>query len=649
MMQQIKNYVIKNWRSILICFIIVFFIAIPLLKARAGFFDDVASYTNEMLNGLEEVVGPIAIYYIIFFFTYIFNVVFVYASSIILQYIVDNRQWLTIQNSALVQSGYHFTAGLTNLFLILIFVIIAISYILKIESFQAQKSLARLVVVALLMNFSLVLIGALVDIFNVVYNTILTAGGPGFVTNLVSQLAGGGFVVVALLVVAILGLITTFSIPVANLVAQVTFGIFMVTAGLPSLIMWIFQIIVFMMMGGIFITYAFLFAARVFVIQILAALAPLAFLCLILPQTRRYWDDWLKHLLAWLSLGVIVLLFLVIGSKITGQLTQPNAWLVLPGIGFLAALANPTSVITTFSFYLFVFVYLVVVLFMSRKAMPEFATFLINQTQAAFGQAQKLAKPLFEATYKQTRELAQSPGGVEDRFRRRMEQTRFAAWVGGPGAMDAVQAKRTAAAAKSLEGRNPVDLRKMIESRGTNYNQKVGALAELARQGKFDYKKTDPETKRYVEMMQKAKVDMKLLTLGNRPDLSPFVWDREHNKYFTTEGSISRMDPGTLRSKVDPEAFKDPEVVAAMNWKQFEQIAKRGSQKQKNAIRDQISDVNKRREIGKVVRATRTAAINARAAGDIEEATRLEDEYKRSVRTLTRIVMTPTFNRNLTP
>lgn len=604
-MQQIKKFILRKKKVILVCFVIFSLLTIPFLKAKAGFFDDAINHITSSLEGVEEMTGPISLYYIIFFFTYIFNLVYVYASSYILQYTIDNRQWLSIRNSSLVQSGYHFTAGLANLFLILVFVIIAISYILKLETFQAKKSLARLIIVALLMNFSLVFIGALVDIFNVLYNTILTAGGTDFIINLVTKLTGGGFIVAALLVAAILGLIVSFALPYAGLFAQVAFGIFMVTAGLPTLITWIFQIIVFMMMGGIFLIYAFLFAARVFVIQILAALAPLAFVCLILPQTKKYWDDWLKHLLSWLSLGVIVLLFLVIGSKITGELVQPSLVAVIP----IVNLFNPGAIVSTFVFYFFVFIYLTVVLFMSSKTMPEFATFLIKQAQSAFDQGQKLMTPLLKATYKQTRELAQSPGGVEDRLRRSMEQSRLVSpWVGGPGRMDALQAERLAKEKKPIERvpDTPEGNRALLEQlRDPRTSpRKVAALAEvLGKRNELDLTGLQPaQVQRIMANAQAYRANMNEIT-ASRPDLAPLVTPLPPTPYAPAQAHpgitdedwaimqrINRIKANKARD-IHHSAFDNETVVRSLTRDQIQDLTRAGSTRQKQAIVNTIRNI----------------------------------------------------------
>ncbi len=61
-------------------------------------------------------------------------------------------------DNVLVNFGWHYVAGLVNMFFILILIVIAFSYILKIESFGMKKALPRLLILAVLVNFSLLFV-----------------------------------------------------------------------------------------------------------------------------------------------------------------------------------------------------------------------------------------------------------------------------------------------------------------------------------------------------------------------------------------------------------------------------------------------------------------------------------------------------------
>lgn len=117
-------------------------------------------------------------------------------------------------------------------------------------------------------------------------------------------------------------------------------------------------------MAGILFVYILLFVGRVFIIQILAIFAPLVFLCLISPKTQKYFDEWLKALIGWVFLGIFVLLLLVIGLG-AGQQLMPEDLAPHPIPGVVLSQIGPI-----FTYYLFLFIFLAIVIYFSKKAMP---------------------------------------------------------------------------------------------------------------------------------------------------------------------------------------------------------------------------------------------------------------------------------------
>jgi len=278
----------------------------------ADFFG-IVDLISASLEGVEETAGPVAKMLITIFFAYIIAVISAFSSALLLQSAAEHPEWLSINNNPMVSSGWHFTSGIANIFIILILIFIAFAYILKIETFQAKKALPRLIIIALLINFSLLFVGMLVDISNIFYNTILR-GNTGLPLKIFLDVGGGVLDVIRSLILTITGLTICFTAPLASTLCQAGLVFSMISIiFLPNILIYFFQIFAFFLIAGVFFTYAFLFGARVFVVELLAILAPLAFICYILPQTKKYFDEWLHHLIEWLTLGIILFFFLVIG------------------------------------------------------------------------------------------------------------------------------------------------------------------------------------------------------------------------------------------------------------------------------------------------------------------------------------------------
>jgi len=193
----------------------------------------------------------------------------------------------------------------------------------------------------------------------------------------------------------------SYMIPFVGSAAQYALVTMINIVSFPLISFMVFQVFCFFLISGIFLIYAFLFIARVFIIQLLAIISPLAFLCFILPQTQKYWNEWLKHLIEWTFLGIFLLFFLSLGlniaallipsmtSYLTVSLNMMGAWWLTGSAWFLA-------------YYLVIFIYLVIVAWLSKKTMPTMAETLISQAKALGGMVwQRGIKPFAGATGRQ--------------------------------------------------------------------------------------------------------------------------------------------------------------------------------------------------------------------------------------------------------
>jgi hypothetical protein len=301
--------------------------------------------------------------------------VFLFLSAKLFQWAIDFPINLGITSeNPLVTSGWQFTTGLVNTFLILIFVIIALAYILRIETFGAKKALPRLIIVAILINFSLVFIAIGVDTAQIILKSITSALGSNLARLAIDPLAKSlnnlfmGYI-------AILGAYTVTSlIPYANVAGIVALIVaFIAEAALGVISLTVLLIILGFGMGSIFFLYFIFFMIRVGMIWMLAILSPLAFAAAILPNTQKYWQQWLKLLLDWLFFGIIVLLLAGLGLKLFAE----NK--VVPNTGPISV--GPWQAFPAFSYnYIFLLIYLGIMIYYSKKKFaPELADVLISQ------------------------------------------------------------------------------------------------------------------------------------------------------------------------------------------------------------------------------------------------------------------------------
>ncbi len=389
---------------------------------------------------LESVSGQTNPFFAVFalcFFVLFIGAAALTLTSVLLQQAIEmSPEALTVltgEASTMIQGGWSFTAGIANMMLLIAFIIIAIAIILGTESFGLKKALPRLIIVAFLINFTLLFVGMGIDISNFLFNSVavhfaqegenmfLKALDP--LLNLSTQLFWG--------FVAISGGMYALS---ASVIGAAAVHFFWVTgAGLLVLLPYILQMLVTglisLALAGVFFLFFFILIARIFIIQILAILSPIAFLCLIFPNvTKKYWDMWLHHLVQWLFAGVALIFFMYLGIALAplietmgDPLTEDMHFMFDWWIGGLLS-------------QIILLIYFLVILGLVRKFVPELA----NAAIASVKQGVKAVSP-----------YAQTTGNLikSDFFKHRREAL-SAREENDPGFKDKIQEEMSAQAPK---------------------------------------------------------------------------------------------------------------------------------------------------------------------------------------------------------
>ncbi|MBI1984966.1 MAG: hypothetical protein HYS60_02535, partial [Candidatus Wildermuthbacteria bacterium] len=194
-----------------------------------------------------------------------------------------------------VHSAWNIMRHFVDSLFILILALIGFATILRIQSYQFQKTLPALLIIVLLINFSGVLVGFVVDIGNVITNYFLTeAGGPPW-QNTIREVPNWG--------------------------------------GADALALNIVQIVYYFVSILIYLTVMLLFGLRTIVLWALAIISPIAFALYILPATRRYWNQWWQQLIQWALLGIPISIFIFLASEVVEAGSIKNYANVPEGLG----------------------------------------------------------------------------------------------------------------------------------------------------------------------------------------------------------------------------------------------------------------------------------------------------------------------------
>jgi len=185
----------------------------------------------------------------------------------------------------IIKTGLSITQSLVNMILVLVLIYIALATILRLKEYQAQKLLPTFIIIALLVNFTPVICGIIVDASNILMNF--------FVERIHADRFG--------------------DLVKANL-DNVQIGVEQTStkesAAWDKAVQLLFLIPFMAMLTFIMLVFSLIFALRYMAIWMLVILSPIAFVAFILPVTKKWWSMWWSQFINWCFIGVTLAFFL---------------------------------------------------------------------------------------------------------------------------------------------------------------------------------------------------------------------------------------------------------------------------------------------------------------------------------------------------
>ena len=253
-------------------------------------------------------------------FGWVFNLIALISAGL-LQGVSQIFNWVISENfislsytdparNPFIAVGWDLTRGLANIFFVLALVAIGLGTALRMQDYQAKKKLPMLIIMALLINFTPVILGLIVDGSNLIMNFFLqgVTGTDVFTSNIIT--IGNNFKGSATIwdpQMAMSSTINSITISIFNFITMFILFLFCV-----------------------------LFIMRYVMIWVLVILSPLAFASYVFPQTRREFSEWWKNFIQWVTVGVTGTFFLYLGSQImylSGTESFKNQLSSIPGGG----------------------------------------------------------------------------------------------------------------------------------------------------------------------------------------------------------------------------------------------------------------------------------------------------------------------------
>ena len=205
----------------------------------------------------------------------------------------------TFTDAGVVQMGWKITRDLANMFFVLILLVIAFATILRIETYGMKALLPKLIIIAILINFSLVFCGVIID-----FTQVLTH----FFYDQVSGSTGISAQIAGILEMPKLSEMN----PDANAAEELAAG----TGGIFMMILSVFLGIALILAASLAIGIgAFFLIVRLIVLWILLILAPIAWFLGILPATAQLFKQWWSTFLKWAFFAPIYMFFVYLAIK----------------------------------------------------------------------------------------------------------------------------------------------------------------------------------------------------------------------------------------------------------------------------------------------------------------------------------------------
>ena len=190
--------------------------------------------------------------------------------------------------------GWYMVRDVANMFFVLALLVIAFGTMLGLEQYEWKKSLVKLVLAAILINFSRLIIGIAIDASHIFTLTFLNA----------VQATSGGNLINMLKLDKILDITATQ--------ANEDLRLDLLVAGITAAL---FSLISLVAIGA----YLIVMAIRVVVLWILIILSPLAFVLSTIPQGKQYADEFWSELMKYIIVAPITVFFLWLAFATLGN------------------------------------------------------------------------------------------------------------------------------------------------------------------------------------------------------------------------------------------------------------------------------------------------------------------------------------------
>ena len=237
--------------------------------------------------------------------------------------------WKTLKNTdsgigQVVATVWQSCMALVNSLVLIALVYVAFMNILRVQmdSYAVKKILPTFIMAVILANFSFLISRILVDFASVICGYLLLGGKENGVTGAFDKLIND-------------------TPPDINLQAPAD------TSYAGAILAYIVKQIL-VMVGSVFIfILSFIFLVRDYMVYFLVAIAPIGFMAMVLPLTKKYFQMWWSNFSKWVFMPVVSVFWLWLAGQFFGAVKDFDIWIAPYGFGvlcFYMAITSPFKI-----------------------------------------------------------------------------------------------------------------------------------------------------------------------------------------------------------------------------------------------------------------------------------------------------------------
>ncbi len=309
------KFITKKRKAIL--FALLFFVIVGIFTPQAAsagwgdMWDALTSLPLKIGLILLFVVIAVPVETLLFIFKMLADMSFAIFEYVLNQLIKDTQNtWAITSNNPngmgpIFLATWDIVKGWANMLIVLGFIAIAVATILRFRDYEAKKLLKYLIPVALLVNFSVVFVGVMIDGSNIVIKS-LVVGNEQERSIILAVNQASNNIANPLFTRAF-----SAAIYARNSDPSTPLGLAFSYAAVGSIF-----VIMYAAIAIVFFLLALIFIERYIMLAILFILSPLAFIFYVFPFSRDLFKTWWKHFIKWCFAGLAAAFFIRLSIQV---------------------------------------------------------------------------------------------------------------------------------------------------------------------------------------------------------------------------------------------------------------------------------------------------------------------------------------------